>query len=84
MNFSTLHFQKATEPIQGDLGNYVDRVPGQKYSYRHADLSLTKNNKTVPKDYNKYVSMPYNDAIKERIKDGYKGSCELFLNFVVL
>ena len=73
MGFCTLHFQKATEPIRGNLGNHIDRVPGREYSYRHADLSLTKNNKTVPKDYNKYVSMPYNEAIKARVADGYKG-----------
>ena len=73
MGFCTLHFQKATEPIRGDLGNHIDRIPGKEYSYRHADLSLTKNNKTVPKDYNKYVSMPYNEAIKARVADGYKG-----------
>lgn len=73
MGFCTLHFQKATEPIRGDLGNHIDRVPGREYSYRHADLSLTEENMSLPDEYNKYVSMPYNDAIKARVQDGYKG-----------
>lgn len=73
MGFCTLHFQKSTEPIRGDLGNHIDRVPGREYSYRHADLSLTEENMSLPDEYNKYVSMPYNDAIKARVQDGYKG-----------
>lgn len=73
MGFCTLHFQKSTEPIRGDLGNHIDRVKGKEYSYRHADLSLTEENMSLPDEYNKYVSMPYNDAIKARVQDGYKG-----------
>ena len=73
MGFCTLHFQKATQPIRGNLGNHIDRIPGKEYSYRHADLSLTKNNKALRADYNKYVSKPYNEAIKARVEDGYKG-----------
>jgi 5S rRNA maturation endonuclease (ribonuclease M5) len=72
MGFCTLHFQKATQPIRGNLGNHIDRIPGKEYSYRHADLSLTKNNKALRADYNKYVSKPYNEAIKARVEDGYK------------
>lgn len=74
MGFCSLHFEKHGEPSGGNLGNHIDRIPGREYSYRHADLSLTKNNKSLKEGYNKYCRMPYNDAIKERIKDGYKGS----------
>lgn len=73
MGFCTLHFQKATEPIRGDLGNHIDRVPGKEYSYRHADLSLSKKNMKLNKDYNKYCALPYNEAIKARVSEGYKG-----------
>ena len=73
MGFCTLHFQKATQPIRGNLGNHIDRVPGREYSYRHADLSLTKNNKSLKPEYNKYCGMPYNEAIRARVEDGYKG-----------
>ena len=74
MGYCSLHFEKHGEPSGGNLGNHIDRVKGREYSYRHADLSLTKNNKALKAGYNKYCSMPYNEAIKERIKDGYKGS----------
>ena len=77
MGFCTLHFQKATEPIRGDLGNHIDRIPGKEYSYRHADLSLTEENMSLPDEYNKYVSMPYNDAIKARVQEGYTGKKSL-------
>lgn len=73
MGFCTLHFQKATEPIRGNLGNHIDRVPGREYSYRHADLSLSKKNMKLSKDYNKYCALPYNEAIKARVSEGYKG-----------
>lgn len=77
MGFCTLHFQKSTEPIRGDLGNHIDRVPGREYSYRHADLSLTEENMSLPDDYNKYCSMPYNDAIRARVQEGYTGKKSL-------
>lgn len=74
MGYCSLHFEKHGEPSGGNLGNHIDRVKGKEYSYRHADLSLTKNNKALKADYNKYCALPYNDAIRARIEDGYKGT----------
>lgn len=74
MGYCSLHFEKHGEPSGGNLGNHIDRVKGREYSYRHADLSLTKNNKALKADYNKYCALPYNDAIKARIQDGYTGN----------
>lgn len=80
MGFCSLHFEKHGNPSEGQgaadatrLGNHIDRIAGKEYSFRHADLSRTKDNISVPSVYNKYVSMPYKEAIIERVKDGYKG-----------
>lgn len=66
-----LHFEKHGKPTGGSLGHHIDRAEGMEYSYRHADLSRTHLNKVY--QFNEYCKMPYNEAIKKRIEDGYTG-----------
>ena len=54
----------------GSLGHHTDREEGKEYSYRHADLSKTKDNIYI--QVNELCSTPYNDAIAKRIEQGYK------------
>ncbi|GIJ95357.1 hypothetical protein CAPN002_25750 [Capnocytophaga stomatis] len=66
-----LHFEKHGKPTGGSLGHHIDRTEGMEWSYRHADLSRTHLNKVY--QFNEYSKMPYNEAIKKRIEDGYTG-----------
>ena len=66
---TVLHFEKNGKSSGGSLGPHIDREPGKEYSYRHADLSKTKDNIFV--QVNKLCSLPYNQAIQKRIDQGY-------------
>lgn len=70
MGKAVLHFEKHGKATSGSLGNHIDRTEGKEYSYRHADLSRTKNNAYIK--VNKYCSMDYNQAILQRVEDGYQ------------
>ena len=50
-------------------GHHIDREEGKEYSYRHADLSKTKENIYV--QVNQLCRSPYNEAIAKRIEQGY-------------
>lgn len=56
----------------GGLGHHIDRTKGQEYTYEHADLSKTHLNRNfnVPNDRHK---MSLQDAISDRIEEGYNG-----------
>jgi|GEM_PF-1465179 hypothetical protein len=69
MGKAVLHFEKYGKATSGSLGNHIDRTEGKEYSYRHADLSKTKNNIYIK--VNQYCSMDYNQAILQRVEDGY-------------
>ena len=43
MGQAVLHYQKMVK-VRGSLGHHIDREEGKEYSYRHADLSKTKEN----------------------------------------
>ena len=66
---TVLHFEKNGKSSGGSLGPHIDREPGKEYSYRHADLSKTKDNIFV--QVNKLCLLPYNQAIQKRIDQGY-------------
>jgi hypothetical protein len=66
---TVLHFEKNGKSSGGSLGPHIDREPGKEYSYRHADLSRTKDNIFV--QVNKLCLLPYNQAIQKRIDQGY-------------
>lgn len=68
MGLAVLHIQKCKKPT-GNLGNHIDRVEGKEYSYRHANPELKEENIFI--QVNKYCKMGYNEAIAERIKEGY-------------
>lgn len=55
----------------GGLGNHIDRAEGKEKSYPHADAERIEDNRYY--HVNDYCKMPINQAIQERIKDGYKG-----------
>lgn len=69
MGQAVLHFEKHTKPTSGTLGHHIDRTEGKEYSYRHADLSRTKNNAYIK--VNELCSLPYNEAILKRVEQGY-------------
>jgi hypothetical protein len=69
MGQAVLHFEKHQKPTSGSLGHHIDRTEGMEYSYRHADLS--KLDKNVFIKVNELCSMPYNDAIRKRVEQGY-------------
>ena len=66
---AVLHMQKSGKSSGGSLGPHIDREPGKEYSYRHADLSKTKDNIFI--QVNKLCRLPYNEAIQKRIDQGY-------------
>ena len=61
---TVLHFEKNGKSSGGSLGPHIDREPGKEYSYRHADLSKTKDNIFV--QVNKLCLLPYNQAIQKK------------------
>lgn len=69
MGQAVLHFEKHTKPTSGTLGHHIDRTEGKEYSFRHADLSRTKNNAYIK--VNELCSLPYNEAILKRVEQGY-------------
>lgn len=72
MGKAVLHFEKHGEPTSGSLGHHIDREQGKEYSYRHADLTKTHLNQSF--QVNDYCAMGYNEAIRQRVKDGYTGN----------
>lgn len=72
---AVLHFQKNGAIKGGSLGPHIDREEGKEYSYRHADPKLKKDN--IFLNISKYCKMPYNEAIKARIVEGYTGKKNL-------
>ena len=69
MGQAVLHYQKNGKSSGGSLGHHIDREEGKEYSYRHADLSKTKENIYV--QVNQLCRSPYNEAIAKRIEQGY-------------
>lgn len=66
--YAVLHIEKG-KGSGGALGHHIDRTQGKEYSYKHSDPDLKHLNSHFK--LNAYCSMPLQDAIKERIKDGY-------------
>jgi hypothetical protein len=66
---AVLHYQKNGKILGGSLGHHIDREEGKEYSYRHADLSKTKENIYI--QVNELCRSPYNEAIAKRIEQGY-------------
>lgn len=69
MGQAVLHYQKNGKSSGGSLGHHIDREEGKEYSYRHADLSKTKDNIYI--QINELCRSPYNEAIIKRIEQGY-------------
>lgn len=72
MGYAVYHSEKGSIS-SGGLGHHIDRTPGREYTYKHADLSLTKLNKNAVLS-NDYHLMRLSDAIEHRIKKGYTSS----------
>lgn len=70
MGQAVLHYQKNGKSPGGSLGHHIDREEGKEYSYRHADLSKTKENIYI--EVNELCRSPYNEAIAKRIEQGYR------------
>lgn len=66
--YAVLHIEKG-KGSGGALGHHIDRTEGKEYSYRHSDPELKHLNSHIK--LNAYCSMPLQDAIKARIKEGY-------------
>ena len=64
MGQAVLHYQKNGKSSGGSLGPHIDREEGKEYSYRHADLSKTKENIYV--QVNELCRSPYNEAIAKK------------------
>lgn len=69
MGFAVYHAEKG-KGSGGGLGNHIDRVEGKEHSYRQADETRLSLNVIydVPKGRKE---MPLNEAIADRIKEGY-------------
>ncbi len=55
----------------GGLGNHIDRAEGKEHSYKTADPTKKEDNITWGDC--QYRHLPLEQAIEQRIKDGYKG-----------
>ncbi|HIP21382.1 MAG TPA: hypothetical protein EYG72_00200 [Candidatus Pacebacteria bacterium] len=53
----------------GGLSNHIDRVPGMEHTYKRADPKRKHLNFEFKK---KYANIPLHEAVKKRIKNGYK------------
>lgn len=71
MGFCVYHFEKGKSQASA-IGNHIDRTPGQEHSYTNANPSLKHLNRNYTA-INKYCGKPLQEAIVERIKDGYQG-----------
>lgn len=78
MGFAVYHIQKGSGS-GGGLGNHIDRKKEKKNeeeeTFINADPEKTKNNGSFK--INEYTQMPLAEAIKERLKDGYKGTASI-------
>lgn len=68
IQYAVLHIEKG-KGSGGALGHHIDRTEGKEYSYKHSDPELKHLNSHIK--LNAYCSMPLQDAIKARIKEGY-------------
>lgn len=66
--YAVIHIEKG-KGSGAALGHHIDRTQGKEYSYQHSDPALKHLNSHIK--LNAYCSMPLQDAVKARIKDGY-------------
>lgn len=71
MGFCVYHFEKGKSQASA-IGNHIDRTPGKEHSYTNADPKRKHLNVNYTA-INKYCEKPLQEAITERIKDGYNG-----------
>ena len=68
MSYAVYHAEKgAVSP--GGIGNHIDREPGAKHTYRHADPERINLNEHIT--VNAHCDKTLHIAISDRIKEGY-------------
>ena len=68
MSYAVYHAEKgAVSP--GGIGNHIDREPGAKHTYRHADPERINLNEHIT--VNAHCNKTLHIAISDRIKEGY-------------
>jgi len=70
MSFCVYHFEKGKGNAFA-IGNHIDRAPGKEHTYKNANLERSYLNKSFK--VTESCSKPLQQAISERIKEGYKG-----------
>lgn len=71
MGYAVLHHEKGKDS-GANHGNHVDRNERGKNSFKHANPELRGLNVTYRLKNDRHL-MPLSEAIKDRIKEGYKG-----------
>ena len=70
MGFCVYHFEKGKSQANA-IGNHIDRKEGKEFSYKNADPNRKHLNRMFI--VNDFCKKPLQEAISERIKEGYKG-----------
>lgn len=71
MGYAIFHGSKG-KGSGGGLGYHIDRTEGKEYTYQHSDPERKHLNHNFPV-YQGRDKLPLNQAIKERISEGYNG-----------